>query len=494
MKSPLPIVPLSRLRRTLAAFVAMAALLPFAALAAVPAPGADDGLPDRMKPMQVVVVRDATPGCAPCAEWIAAQGKIVAGTAPAFDRVLRSLGKRRLPVFVDSPGGSVRDAMAIGAHIRALHLDVAVTRTAFAPCGSGKGGGCAPSARVRSGRPRGIGALCASACVLVLAAGEKREAAPWTVVGVHQMLLEQTHIKVMRVFRVETRMTNGVKVEVSRTLVSERPVSTTHTTTKASRGIYEEVAAYLEDMGIGPALMPLMQATPPSGLHRVTAAEARATALVTDAVDGEYVIEMASHAAAPSGSTSALVRSLPEQAFFVTTVPGAAQPKVSVGRVIWTLDRSGAAAVLRADVAVPEAGLDAVLQVTRGGEDASPLLSVTFAVNSSGPVRSIDRIGLPQARSIEPPQVSSLPGTMLPGGANTFQILLMGDQATLRADQHLLEERPWLDIGLRVNGGIQAALNLEHAASGTPLVRRAFEAWQGAPPHVSATATPPSKL
>ena len=271
--------------------IAILAGLSLASMAPVAAAVPRDvgGLPDRAQAMRIAVVRDATPGCSPsCTEWVAAQGRIVPETRAAFDRVLRSLGGRRLPVFIDSLGGSVPDAIAIGRAIRDRHLDVVVTRTAFDACG-GRACAASPLDGIRPGRAHGIGSVCASSCTLILAAGETRQAAPWTLVGVHQIIVKQTMTRVERSYRVVSRLVGGVRVVVSRTLVGVRPLSTFSVTKKPSPEAYETVAAYLSDMGIGSGLMPLMLATPSTDIHWVTAAEGDATGLVTAHVDGEYL-------------------------------------------------------------------------------------------------------------------------------------------------------------------------------------------------------------
>ena len=54
-------------------------------------------------PMQVSIVRNADPQCGnQCAEWIAAEGRIDAGTPERFRAVLRSIEHRRLPIFLNS--------------------------------------------------------------------------------------------------------------------------------------------------------------------------------------------------------------------------------------------------------------------------------------------------------------------------------------------------------------------------------------------------------
>ena len=106
--------------------------------------------PTMETPMRILRVRSSDPACQPdCPEWIAAEGKIEVGTAQAF----AGLGGRRLPVLVNSPGGSVADAMAMGRLIRARGLAVAVARTVLEPGASPAGSSAARGAIT-------LGAIC----------------------------------------------------------------------------------------------------------------------------------------------------------------------------------------------------------------------------------------------------------------------------------------------------------------------------------------------
>ena len=58
------------------------------------------------RPMTVRVVRSAAPDCGEtCAEWIAAEGEVDASTPGRFRAVLATLGKRKLPVFMNPTEG-----------------------------------------------------------------------------------------------------------------------------------------------------------------------------------------------------------------------------------------------------------------------------------------------------------------------------------------------------------------------------------------------------
>src|ERR1700722_8149403 len=170
-------------------------------------------------PMRFVRVTSAEAACNPdCPEWLSAEGRIEPGTAKVFAVAITNLKGRRLPILIHSTGGSVADAGAMGELIRAKGLAVAG------------------------------GAACASACVLVLAGGVERLAAPSARIGVHQIT----------------------------TVVSETE-GLAHL--KSTRKIYEQkgvdaaVEAYLAAMGVGEPVMTLMRKTWAASIRWLSPAE-----------------------------------------------------------------------------------------------------------------------------------------------------------------------------------------------------------------------------
>ena len=261
-----------------------------------------------MQPMRIVIARDLGPGCEPtCAEWISAEGDIVPGTAKVLHRLLKRLGKRKLPLFISSPGGSIEAALAMGREIRARGLDVAVVRTYFAACEPG-------SKTCKNGAPRdGAGAradssqaFCASSCTFVLASGTRRVAPAVSHVGVHQITAFQTFVRVKRVYRVLRQIRNGVAVEVSRRLISEKPVSRKTVEAEITDKSYKPILAFFKDMGITDDIVPLMVSAPNSDIHWMTREELAATKLTTDEMDGEVLLYEPTIGAAASGTVATL--------------------------------------------------------------------------------------------------------------------------------------------------------------------------------------------
>ena len=207
-------------------------------------------------PMRFVRVTSAEAACKPdCPEWLSAEGRIEPGTAKVFAVAIANLKGRRLPILIHSPGGSVADAGAMGELIRAKGLAVAVARTLIANCPEGS-----PKCPDGPGTAITGGAACASACVLVLAGGVERLAAPSARIGVHQIT----------------------------TVVSETE-GLAHL--KSTRKLYEQkgvdaaVEAYLAATGVGEPVMTLMRKTSAASIRWLSPAELKDSRLLTLALD-----------------------------------------------------------------------------------------------------------------------------------------------------------------------------------------------------------------
>ncbi|WP_162704272.1 hypothetical protein [Ensifer sp.] len=219
--------------------------------------------------MQFLVVRSNQVGCEPtCPEWISAEGTIVRDSPARLQKLLKSIGNRRLPIVVTSPGGDVDAAMALGRIIRARKLDVAVGKTRFI--------GCQPQqkdCRDNDGKgARFIGitysgeAYCASACPLMLAGGIRRVVGQWAYLGVHQITTVQTRIQTK--YLEKYRIVNGKKKVTSKKVVSRKNVGT-RTIYEMSKAMERELAAYLAEMGVGRAVIDQMKITFANDMRKI---------------------------------------------------------------------------------------------------------------------------------------------------------------------------------------------------------------------------------
>ena len=167
---------------------------------------------DDASEMRFVVVRSSAPGCEPnCPEWISAEGAIAAGTPALLKRTLKTLGRRKLPIIVNSPGGNVDAALQLGRIIRKNKLDIAIGKTEFSDCWPGMtdcrandGKGAAYFGTATDG-----GAMCNSACPLMFAGGVRRVVGSWAYLGVHQ--ITTTYFPTKRQYRTTYRVSCGAK-------------------------------------------------------------------------------------------------------------------------------------------------------------------------------------------------------------------------------------------------------------------------------------------
>ncbi|WP_292601154.1 hypothetical protein [Mesorhizobium sp.] len=246
-----------------------------------------DSTPDFGPTMRFVVVRSSAPGCEPtCPEWISAEGSIVAATPALFKRTLKALGGRKLPVVVDSPGGNVEAALALGRLLRKNKLDIAVGKTRLT--------GCQPDAKdCKENDGKGAryfgnafadGAICNSACPLMFAGGIRRVVGQWAFLGVHQ--ITTTYIKTRLQYRTTYRVVGGKKKILSKKIVGRKNAGS-YKTYEMSKSVEKRLAAYLNEMGVGQAVLETMKNTPASTIQQLAPYEMLQAKLVTslDAVD-----------------------------------------------------------------------------------------------------------------------------------------------------------------------------------------------------------------
>ena len=424
---------------------------------------------EAVAPMSVTLVRSDAPDCgAHCPEWVAMTGKIGPETPAILSAVLARLGSRRIPVLVDSPGGAVEAAMAMGRAIRARKLDVAVAGTALTECDAADKA-CVARRRAgeRPGFVAGGTAVCASACALLLAAGTDRAVGANSYVGVHQMTAQRTFTRVINYFRIMRRMVGGRIVEVSRTLVSTKPVSSHTVRGAASEALYSEVDRYLLGLGVGEAIMPLMRSAPPSGIHWMTSAELAATHMSNDTTDARTFVARAAEPKTPSDTTSVMALASLDLGTGVR----------AAGVVDWRVDLATGAPVLIGTVTVPERQMKGTLSITR---DTAPGSTNGFLV-------SVD-LGSPT--TIEPGEVwTSEPPRICDGalctrysassairddgqGKREFGVPAAWSDAFLSA----VRDKDWIQIDLTASGGRHGTLSL----SLKDRVRTSVAAWQHA--------------
>lgn len=141
---------------------------------------ARDGKPNPMR-FEWQVEGPAEQCGAHCRTWISASGIITDDTARTFETFARHNHNkvRGAKLVLDSEGGSVIAAMALGRAIRAFDMTTAVGKTTPLPAV----GGAAPRAAISPD------ATCESMCAFVLLAGTRRYVPTEARVLVHQIWL-----------------------------------------------------------------------------------------------------------------------------------------------------------------------------------------------------------------------------------------------------------------------------------------------------------------
>ncbi len=289
-------------------------------------------------PMTVRVVRNADATCEPdCPEWIAMQGVIERGTEALLTQVLDRLGTIKLPILIDSPGGNVEAAIAMGRKIRERDLDVATAHTEFAaPCGTDQ----ACAARLKGGRVLGtasdIASLCSSSCVYLLAAGGHRNVGPMSLVGVHQ-------ISFYRVYKEPPS-----EEQLRKDRLEGRVIVTTPSGPRLLGAVkdasYVQTRTFYQEMDIDESIMGYLLAEPTDGMHWFSMEELVSTRLMTGtgfagqflsgrSIVPDVVTLAAPPKSAPASSDDALMAGLHRELLRVGCISAVSTDKASAATI-----------------------------------------------------------------------------------------------------------------------------------------------------------------
>jgi hypothetical protein len=238
---------------------------------------------------------------AQCRLWISASGAITADTPRDFESFAQGRDLTGATVVLDSDGGSVLGAIALGSDIRRRGLDTTVGRIVDVPSGQE--------------RPRGRyvpRADCESMCGFVLLGGVHRAVPPEARVMVHQIWLGDR--------RDDPTAANYTAEDL---VLVQRDIG--------------RLARYTIDMGGSIDLLNLALRIPPwEPMHALTADETRRTRLATDQPDAP----VAATVAASPGPAPAATRPVPRM------TDGARATAISERR--WAMvDRDGVTALAR---------------------------------------------------------------------------------------------------------------------------------------------------
>jgi hypothetical protein len=220
--------------------------------ASLAAPKAEKQVPAQSieeAPMTVVVVRNSDSRCEPnCPEWIAAEGEIVEATAALFSQVLAKTKDKKLPILIQSPGGSIETALTIGRMIRARGLTVAVGYTVYRGCTPAQTTCVLPAENngLYDGTIEDDEAFCNSACPMVLAGGVSRIAGPAAQLGMHEPKTTYTSEKPQYKTVVKKRGNKTIKKKI---FIGNKTVED-DVTYGLTDSLRTRLTAYYSEMGI----------------------------------------------------------------------------------------------------------------------------------------------------------------------------------------------------------------------------------------------------
>ncbi|MGX9989366.1 hypothetical protein N2600_15835 [Rhizobium sp. WSM1274] len=231
-------------------------------------------------PMRFILVRSLL--CMEdCPEWISAEGRITSDTPAQLRKILKKIGDRKLPIVLLSEGGEVDAAYAMGRMIRKAGLETAVGGTRLKDCPA-EDMRC-DAAVAKDGPSLGdaysYGAYCFSACPLVFAGGTVRAAPQWAFIGVHQITTIYSKVRVS--YRIEYKIVNGKKTEISRKEVGRKSAGQS-SSTKLGKKATAALTVYLKEMGVSADLIGVMMSATPDKINVVPPEDALRMGLATD--------------------------------------------------------------------------------------------------------------------------------------------------------------------------------------------------------------------
>ncbi|GKQ56070.1 hypothetical protein [Bradyrhizobium sp. Ce-3] len=188
--------------------------------------------------------------CQPnCRGWVSAVGIITADSPKEFDEFARGRQLNGATIVLDSSGGSVNDAIALGRRFRGLGALTTVGVSVVNQAAQGDRASVLPDA------------YCESMCVFLLLSGKTRYVPPAAHVRVHQIWMGD-----------RADDAKAASYTAQDLMIVERDIG--------------RLAKYTFDMGGAGELLSLALSVPPwEDLHELSAAELRLTNLVTtDAV------------------------------------------------------------------------------------------------------------------------------------------------------------------------------------------------------------------
>jgi hypothetical protein len=161
-------------------------------------------------------------------------------------------------------------------------------------------------------------------------------------------------------------------------------------------------------------------------------------------------------------------------------------PRAVTGRVAWRLEAQNAGQgqpleqIIRADVDVPEAGLQLVFTIRRNTDPAFPaahIIGLRFNRTADDGTGAVREAGVPQFKTEEAERGAPLSAITSALGDNLFVTATSRVPVELNRNLELMRNRNWIDIPIRFASGRRAIVAFEKGVSGEQRMAEGFTAW-----------------
>jgi hypothetical protein len=223
------------------------------------APAPEPALPKNMPPVTAIYVAKGPPdSCGSgCDRWIAVEGKLDPAAAARLRDFLRTQRAAKLPIYLYSPGGDVRQALSMGRMLRERKAIARVARTVVKECGADQQAEPACLKLKQSGREleaelSASRAICNSACAYLFLGATTREIDPHVTMGVHSARVT-----------ISFSGKGGVPSEALRAKASRQALAR----------LDGDIASYAPSMGVDRELLDIVRRTKFEQMHALTREE-----------------------------------------------------------------------------------------------------------------------------------------------------------------------------------------------------------------------------
>jgi hypothetical protein len=162
-------------------------------------------------------------------------------------------------------------------------------------------------------------------------------------------------------------------------------------------------------------------------------------------------------------------------------------PRAIIGRVVWRVEAENTGpgrpleTVIRADVDIPENGLQLIFTIRRNQDQAFPashIVGMRFQRTSDDGNGAVLEAGVPQFKAEENERGAPLSAITSALGQNLFVSALSRVPVEVERNVELIRTRNWIDIPVRFASNRRGIIAFEKGLSGDQRIAEGFAAWR----------------